>query len=115
MLRAKSLIVLSTIGSLAAVSSAADFTFLAPGFTQQVFGVSPPGFFFGGIAFGPNGVVWTDGCFFDGSPLYKLSTPTFTAHGTSTLHTFTPVPSNAGCGLTNDKLDGFIYSNTDLG
>jgi hypothetical protein len=90
-----------------------SFTFLQPTFTQDLFGVSPH--FMGGVAFAPDGDPWVDDCTGGGSELHRFdaqSTPA-PVNGTS-LHTESPHPSNAGCGLTNHP-DGFLYSNIDDG
>jgi uncharacterized repeat protein (TIGR01451 family) len=90
-----------------------SFLFLQPGFTQDLAGTHSG--FFGGVAFDPNGNPWVDFCTFSGSPLlrFDLSTPD-PATPTGEGHVGTLVPSNAGCGLTNNS-DGFVYSNTDTG
>jgi uncharacterized repeat protein (TIGR01451 family) len=90
-----------------------SFLFLQPGFTQDLAGTHSG--FFGGVAFDPNGNPWVDFCTFSGSPLlrFDLSTPD-PATPTGEGHVGTLVPSNAGCGLTNNS-DGFVYSNTDRG
>lgn len=90
----------------------APFTFLQPGFTQQLYGVSPS--FLGGVAFAPDGDPWADNCSFNGSPLHRWDAQsTITVNGT-VIHPRTQVSSNAGCGLTNHP-DGSMYTNTDGG
>jgi hypothetical protein len=92
-----------------------SFTFLQPGFTQEVFGVSNA--FLGGVAFAPNGDPWVDECQFSGSQLHRYGAlAEGLVHGTR-LHQETVFPSDAGCGLTNhpDQIDGVsvLYSNID--
>ena len=90
-----------------------SFTFLQPGFTQDLAGTHSG--FFGGVAFDPVGNPWVDFCLFSGSDLVKfnLFVPDPTTP-TGEGHVATEVPSNAGCGLTNSP-NGFVYSNTDVG
>ena len=92
-----------------------SFTFLQAGFTQSLFGTNPTSTEDTGVAFAPNGDVWVvPACATSTNPLDRFSlSSTFTSHG-STLHTFTTVPSNAGCGLTNNA-DGTMYTNTGAG
>lgn len=94
-------------------ASGQSFTSLHPGFTQEIFGVSPV--FMGGVAFAPDGDPWVDECLFSSSSLTR-----FDAQGTTTevnatrLHPSTITPSGAGCGLTNHP-NGSLYSNTGSG
>ena len=90
-----------------------SFTFLSPGFSQEITGISSD--FMGGIAFAPDGDVWVNDCLFNGSHLhrYDIQGVAPEVNGTK-LHPETIVSSNAGCGMTNHP-DGFIYSNTSLG
>lgn len=88
------------------------FTFLQSPFTQAVFGVSSG--FLGGVAFAPDGDVWSNDCAFSGSPLHRFDRQgQYFTRGT-TLHQRSTVSSNAGCGMTNHP-DGRIYSNTSGG
>lgn len=91
------------------------FTFLQPGFQQEVFGVLPH--FEGGIAFAPDGDVWVNYCQFSGSPLSRFDLQSTTTINATTVHPQapgSPFPSGAGCGLTNHP-DGTLYSNTSGG
>ncbi len=90
-----------------------SFTFLAPGFTQQIIGVSTS--FFGGVAFAPDGDPLVDFCGYSGSPLHRfdLGGATTTVNGTA-LYPSSLMSSNAGCGITTHP-DGNLYSNTGLG
>ena len=88
------------------------FATLDPAFSQSLFGSISS--FLGGVAFAPNGDVWSDSCAFDSSPLFRFSTSTTSQQDGATLASVSTVPSNAGCGLTNNP-DGFIYSNSDAG
>jgi pimeloyl-ACP methyl ester carboxylesterase len=95
--------------------SAQQFTFLQSGFTQELFGTAPG--FDGGVAFAPNGDVWVDHCFFNGSSLTRFLVGATTTINGTTVHPQapgSPFASNAGCGLTNHP-DGTLYSNTSLG
>src|SRR5712691_6552841 len=74
----------------------------------------------GGVAFAPNGDVWSSECVFYGTRLHRFARQsTYAAHGT-TLHAETIVDLTevlggaAGCGLVNHP-DGFMYSNSSLG
>ena len=103
-----------SIGVLPAEAATSPFGNLASGFSQSVFASGTTGDLYGGIAFAPNGDVWTDDCLFSGSALRRFSqSSTFTQNG-ATLATETDTASNAGCGLTNNP-DGFLYSNTSNG
>jgi len=90
-----------------------SFTFLQPGFTEEIFGVSSN--FAGGVAFAPDGDPLMDNCAGSGSPLHRYDRQSVApiVHGTS-LHPETILSSNAGCGLTNHP-DGNLYTNTSLG
>lgn len=109
-----------TLTFLAAAASppagAQPFSFLQPGFTQEVFGHDPG--FMGGVAFAPDGDVWVDDCLFSGSGLRRFDLQSLAGTcGTTSVHPQSPgspFPSNAGCGLTNHP-DGFLYSNIDDG
>ncbi len=93
-------------------SAAEPFTFLKPGFTQSLYGVSPH--FMGGVAFALDGDPWVNDCQFSGSELHRFDAQTTIIVNNTTLHPGTQIPSNAGCGLTNHQ-DGNLYSNTSLG
>lgn len=90
-----------------------SYTFLQPGFTQDVFGTGS--FFMGGVAFAPDGDPLVDQCAGSGSPLHRFDAQGVgpVVHGTN-LHPETTQPSNAGCGLTNHP-DGTLYTNTSGG
>ena len=99
---------------LASAASSDPFSSLGGGLTQQLFGTGASSDLFGGVAFAPNGDVWTDDCLFSGSSLHRFSaTDTYSVSG-SVVHSETTVSSSAGCGLTNG-LDGRLYSNTGDG
>jgi hypothetical protein len=96
-------------------SAAGQFTFLQPGFTQELYGTAPS--FFGGVAFAHNADLWVDSCAFVAGPLQRFDNSTTTLVNGSNVHPLlsgSPFASNAGCGLTNSP-DGFLYSNTDTG
>lgn len=90
-----------------------SYTFLQPGFTQDVFGTGS--FFMGGVAFAPDGDPLVDQCAFSGSPLHRFDRQGVApvVNGTK-LHPATTLPSGAGCGLTNHP-DGTLYTNTGSG
>jgi SdrD B-like domain len=98
-----------------------SFTFLSNGFTQELTGVTqmPPdsdGFatILGGIAFAPDGDVWSADCVFSGTRLHRFDKDATLGaiHGTTSLHPESMVvQTQGGCGLTNHP-DGFIYSNS---
>lgn len=96
-----------------------SFTALQPPFTQELFGVTPNAGLqdtdfgiLGGVAFAPNGDVWSSECLFYGTTLHRfhLQSP-YAANSTTTLHAEELVPTQGGCGLTNHP-DGFLYSNS---
>jgi hypothetical protein len=103
------------IGSVSPVLAAGQFTFLAAGFTQELYGVDPG--FLAGVAFASNGDPLVAVCSAgSGGALqrYDRTTTLPTVHGTSTLHPESTLPSAAGCGLTNHP-NGAIYTNTNDG
>jgi hypothetical protein len=112
---AASLVLLVAVGQRSVPQAAAatpPFPFLATGFTQSLFGVTPG--FMGGVAFAPNGDVWVDGCGGGGGSLSRFdSHSTIVVNGT-TVHPESTASSGAGCGLTNAP-DGYLYSNTTAG
>jgi len=99
------------IGSVSPVLAAGQFTFLAAGFTQDLYGLDAG--FLGGVAFASNGDPLVDNCVGGGGSLHRYDHATTLplVHGTSTLHPESTVPSGAGCGLTNHP-NGAIYTNT---
>lgn len=96
-----------------------SFAALQTPFTQELFGVSPnsglqdPDFgILGGVAFAPDGDVWSSECLFYGTTLHRFHVQSpYGANGTTTLHVEELVPTQGGCGLTNHP-DGFLYSNS---
>jgi len=89
------------------------FSFLAPGFAQELFATAPT--FLGGMAFANDGDLLVNSCYFSGSPLHRFDTQTTEAvHGSSIHPLIATIPSNAGCGLSNHP-NGTLYSNTALG
>ncbi len=103
------------VGAMLSPAKAATtdpFPVFSSGFTQDLFAINNG--FLGGVAFAPNGDVWTDNCLFGGSALARYSQTSKFAQNGAMLATETDVASNAGCGLTNNP-DGFLYSNTDSG
>ncbi len=108
-------IVLVAWASTGVAKAEGQFAFLAPSFEQHLYGTGPE--FFGGVAFAPNGNVWTDFCQGGGSGLNEFNQSSTTLVNGSNIHPLvagSPFASNAGCGLTNNP-DGFLYSNTDSG
>jgi uncharacterized repeat protein (TIGR01451 family) len=104
--------VLCALAIPAIATAGQSFTFLQPGFTQAIYGVSPS--FMGGVAFAPDADPWVDTCPFDGSPMTRFDgASTFVVNGT-TLHPGTVFSSSAGCGLANGT-NGNIYANTSAG
>lgn len=102
------------IGSVSPVLAAGQFTFLAAGFTQELYGVDSG--FMGGVAFASNGDPLVDDCSGGGGSLRRYDHATLLppVHGTSTLHPQSRIPSAAGCGMTNHP-NGAIYTNTFSG
>jgi len=104
--------VLCALAIPAIASAGQSFTFLQPGFTQAIYGVSPS--FMGGVAFAPDADPWVDQCSVDGSPLTRFDgSSTYVVNGT-TLHPGTVFSSSAGCGLANG-INGNVYTNTFAG
>jgi hypothetical protein len=90
------------------VPTTLPFSYLQPGFTQELYGVDPSlGRFLTGSAFAPNGDVLTaDG----GGFVHFSQTSTTTVHG-STIHNGTHVTAPVGIGIVNHP-DGTIYANS---
>ena len=66
----------------AIASAGQSFTFLQPGFTQAIYGVSSS--FMGGVAFAPDADPWVDQCAVDGSPLTRFDgSSTYVVNGTT--------------------------------
>src|SRR5438105_3859168 len=89
-----------------------SFTMLAPGYTQQLFGVTSnitaPSGVLGGVAVLQNGDVLAVECATDGTRLHRFeASATFTSHG-STLHLETVTPIAGGCGIVVHN-DGTLY------
>lgn len=90
-----------------------SFLTLAPGFTQEIFGVHPS--FLGGVAFAPDGDPLVDNCVGSGSPLQRFDRQGVAPVVNSTnLHPVTTLTSGAGCGLTNHP-NRALYTNTGGG
>lgn len=102
------------------------FTSLATGYTQELIATADVGTFpqnpsiarvLGGVAFAPDGDVWSADCLFQNTRLHRFDLQTFRApiHGTSSLrHESLTVDTQGGCGLTNHP-DGALYSNSVQG
>jgi DNA-binding beta-propeller fold protein YncE len=104
---------LLTTASPAQAAVGDPFLFLAPGFTQELYGTGPG--FFGGVAFASNGDPVVNFCQGGGSPLQRFDhSSTVTTNGTTYHPLGASMPSNAGCGMTNHP-NGSIYSNTYSG
>ncbi|HEY6149797.1 MAG TPA: DUF11 domain-containing protein [Gaiellaceae bacterium] len=99
--------------ALPAIANAGQsFTFLQPGFTQSIYGVSTN--FMGGVGFAPDADPWVDECAPDGGGMTRFDgSSTFVVNGT-TLHQGTHVASSSGCGLANG-VNGNLYTNTFAG
>ena len=109
----RALLALALVASLvmppASVHAAANdpFTFLAPGFTQELYATDLP--WVGGVAFAPSGDAVE--AF---QKLYRIeSTQTITIHG-STVHPTTQLSGTLWIGLANSQDNG-IYANTSAG
>ncbi len=100
-----------------------SFTTLQNGFTQQLIGTTPslydPQFgILGGVAFAPNGDVWSSECLFANTRMHRFDMQqTTTVNGTA-VHPESivepPESGTGGCGLVNHP-DGFLYSNSMFG
>jgi protocatechuate 3,4-dioxygenase beta subunit len=108
-------VVTAAAGMRALVPAGKSFTFLQPGFTQQMF-ASTNSFLLrngslGGIAVLPGGDVVAAECLFSGTRLHRFNaTTTVNKYGTA-LHVETLLPSGGGCGLVYHQ-DGTLYLNT---
>jgi uncharacterized repeat protein (TIGR01451 family) len=104
--------VLCALAIPAIATAGQSFTFLQPGFTQAIYGVSPT--FMGGVAFAPDADPWVDTCAPDSGSMTRFDgSTTYVVNGT-TLHQGTVFPSSAGCGLANG-VNGNVYTNTFAG
>jgi len=106
------LVVVSLV--VGASPAAADpFSFLAPGFRQEVYCSIPE--FAGGVAFAPDGDLWvSNGVFSDGILRRIDAQSTVIQNGTVIHPVILTVGTTSGLGLTNHP-DGFLYSNTSTG
>lgn len=114
----KKLAVLSAVSAIlfvATVANAVQFDYLAPGFSQQIYGQITPT--------GAPGMVWSGGGNLltkDGSNILEYSLTQNTTYQGTSLHGVVvthPIPglySGSGTGLTKG-LDGFIYVPTGVG
>jgi uncharacterized repeat protein (TIGR01451 family) len=104
--------VLCALAIPAIATAGQSFTFLQPGFTQAVYGVSSN--FMGGVAFAPDADPWVDTCAPDGGSMTRFDGSTTSVVNGTTLHQGTVFPSSAGCGLANG-VNGNVYTNTFAG
>ena len=82
-------------------ASGQSFTFLEPGFDQEIVGVFSDMNFMGGIAFAPDGDVWVNDCNTSTHlHRYDIRGVAPEVNGTK-LHPESIVESDAGCGMTN--------------
>jgi hypothetical protein len=93
------------------------FANLQQGLSQQLFATNPLplGEIDGGLAFAANGDLWADSC--NRNRLFRFDAANTVLLNGSSVHPQTagsPIPSGAGCGLTNHP-DGTLYSNTGGG
>lgn len=115
------------LGAQAPPPSPRSFTYLAPGFTQELVGAADIGVFaedpnvakvLGGVAFAPDGDVWVADCVFEHTKLRRIDmgTPLTPVRNStpSVKVTSAPVQTEGGCGLTNHP-DGSLYSNSTQG
>ncbi len=95
------------------------FSSLQTGFSQQLFATSGA---YGGVAFAPNGDLWTDlgpNIFFPSTPslLFRFSLSSTVVVNSTTIHPQvpgSPFTTDVGTGLTNG-FGGNLYSNTVSG
>lgn len=107
-------LVLATAASAAAdhgaPPSGRSYTFLQPGFTQEVMGVSPQPVNWGQPAFAADGDILVSECTTNGGALYRFdmqSTPP-SVHSTA-MHSLSSRPSQTSCGLVNHP-NGHMYT-----
>jgi len=97
------------------IATSQSFSFLAPGFTQEIIGVSP--LFLGGVAFASDGDVFASDCRFGqfAGDLHRFDLQGIAPEiNTTRLHPKTVIHSVAGCGLVG-PFNGYVYSNTNSG
>ena len=106
---------------VAALGTGQSFLFLQSGYQQELYGaVQLPGdddgfaTVLGGVAFAPDGDVWSAECLFGGTTLHRFDMQTTTTVNNTSIHPTTSVPTQGGCGLTNHP-DGSLYSNSSAG
>jgi hypothetical protein len=123
----------TTAATQATPPSPRSFTFLAPGYTQELFatvdvGTYPPpnqaiAKVLGGVAFTPDGDVWSADCVFQGTTLHRFDLTTYAPGVYATTSRRAEILSVAtadgqgqgpGCGLANHP-DGAMYSNSIQG
>lgn len=88
------------------------FTFLQPGFSQELYGVAPR--LLGDVAFAPDADVWAPNCI--GSATRFDQQATTVIHST-TVHpeaAGSPFPTSDECGVANHP-NGFLYANSSDG
>jgi uncharacterized repeat protein (TIGR01451 family) len=121
----------AAIAGLRALGSGHSFTALEAGYLQELYGTSDLGVdpfdpaaartVLGGIAFAPDGDVWSSECRFgfDGTRLHRFDKQMDSSgspiNGTSTVHPETTVDTSGGCGLVNHPDGVHMYSNSALG
>jgi hypothetical protein len=96
-----------------------SFLFLQAPFTQEIFGATSslddPDFgILGGVAFAPDGDVWSSECVFAATRLHRFDLQSTVIVNGTAIHPESIVATEGGCGLTNHP-DGSLYSNSQDG
>src|SRR5437763_16094816 len=117
-LRRRILIALAVIVALGFASRvwADPFTFLQPGFSQQLYGTAPRSL--GDAGFAPDGDVWAPRCGgTTGFVFTRFDRQSTTVINSTTVHPEapgSPFPSVDACGIANHP-NGSLYANTSRG
>ena len=96
-----------------------SFAFLHPSYTQQLYGASanltdPMFGILGGVAFAPDGDVWSTECVFNQTRLHRFDSQTTITINETAVHPEIVVQTQGGCGVVNHP-DQSLYSNSSEG
>ncbi|HEX2573498.1 MAG TPA: DUF11 domain-containing protein [Polyangia bacterium] len=96
---------------LAGQAQAQSYTYVAPGFTQELLGTAPV--FLGGVSFAPDGDPWVSECGrLSTGRLFRFDLQTrYNRVAPYDIHPYTEYSPNSGCGLVRHP-DGYLYTTT---